>query len=82
MPANEMPANEMPANEEVLTTGTATKRLRIRQVRSTISTKPGHEESVRGLGLRRMHDVVERQDSPSLRGVLAKVGYLLKVEEV
>lgn len=59
-----------------------TKRLRIRQVRSTISTKPGHEESVRGLGLRRMHDVVERQDSPALRGVLAKVGYLLQVEEV
>ena len=59
-----------------------TKRLRIRQIRSTISTKPGHEESVRGLGLRRMHDVVERQDSPALRGVLAKVGYLLQVEEV
>ena len=59
-----------------------TKRLRIRQIRSTISTKPGHEESVRGLGLRRMHDVVERQDSPALRGVLAKVGYLLQVKEV
>jgi large subunit ribosomal protein L30 len=59
-----------------------TKRLRIRQIRSTISTKPGHEESVRGLGIRRMHDVVERQDSPALRGVLAKVGYLLQVEEV
>ncbi len=59
-----------------------TKRLRIRQIRSTISTKPGHEESVRGLGLRRLHDVVERQDSPALRGVLAKVGYLLEVEEV
>ena len=64
------------------TPGTETKRLRIRQIRSTISTKPGHEESVRGLGLRRMHDVVERQDSPALRGVLAKVGYLLQVEEV
>ena len=62
--------------------GTETKRLRIRQIRSTISTKPGHEESVRGLGLRRLHDVVERQDSPALRGVLAKVGYLLEVEEV
>lgn len=71
-------ANTAPAE----TQGTETKRLRIRQIRSTISTKPGHEESVRGLGLRRMHDVVERQDSPALRGVLAKVGYLLQVEEV
>ncbi len=70
------------ASADAETKNTETKRLRIRQIRSTISTKPGHEESVRGLGLRRMHDVVERQDSPALRGVLAKVGYLLQVEEV
>ncbi|HXU47286.1 MAG TPA: 50S ribosomal protein L30 [Thermoanaerobaculia bacterium] len=58
------------------------KTLRIRQIRSTISTKPGHAESVRGLGLRRIRDVVERPDDSAVRGVLAKVGYLLEVEEV
>lgn len=36
---------------------------------------------VRGLGLRRLHQTVEVQDTPSVRGMIAKVSYLLKVEE-
>ncbi len=58
------------------------KLLRICQVRSTIGTKPGHAETIRGLGLRGIRTEVEREDNPAIRGMLAKVGYLLKVSEV
>jgi large subunit ribosomal protein L30 len=57
------------------------KTLRIRQVRSAIGTKPGHAETLRGLGLRRIRDEVERPDTPAVRGMLAKVGYLLEIIE-
>jgi large subunit ribosomal protein L30 len=57
------------------------KTLRIRQVRSGIGTVKGHREVLRGLGLRRIRHVVERPDTPAVRGMIAKVGYLLEVEE-
>ena len=41
----------------------------------------GHQECVRGLGLRRMHQVVEVEDTPCVRGMINKVSYLLEVEE-
>ncbi len=59
----------------------AQKTIKIRQVRSTIGTRREHREVVKGLGLRRIRDVVERQDTPAVRGMVAKVGYLLEVEE-
>ncbi|MCB1007347.1 MAG: 50S ribosomal protein L30 [Acidobacteria bacterium] len=58
------------------------KTIRIRQVRSSIGTKPEHREVLRGLGLRRIRHVVERQDTPAVRGMIAKVEYLLEVSEV
>lgn len=57
------------------------KTLRIRQVKSTIGTKRGHREVVRGLGLRGIRKEVVRPDTPAVRGMVAKVGYLLEVEE-
>lgn len=57
------------------------KTLRIRQVRSGIGTKSGHREVLLGLGLRRIRHEVERPDTPAVRGMIAKVGYLLEVEE-
>lgn len=57
------------------------KTLRIRQVRSGIGTKSGHREVLRSLGLRRIRHEVERVDTPAVRGMIAKVGYLLEVEE-
>ncbi len=57
------------------------KTIRIRQVKSTIGTRREHREVVKGLGLRRIRDVVERPDTPAVRGMVAKVGYLLEVEE-
>jgi large subunit ribosomal protein L30 len=58
------------------------KTIRIRQVRSSIGTRPEHREILRGLGLRRIRHQVVREDSPAVRGMIAKVGYLLEVSEV
>jgi large subunit ribosomal protein L30 len=57
------------------------KTIRIRQVKSVIGTRREHREVVKSLGLRRIRDVVERPDTPAVRGMVAKVGYLLEVEE-
>jgi large subunit ribosomal protein L30 len=57
------------------------KMIRIRQVKSVIGTRREHREVVKGLGLRRIRDVVERPDTPAVRGMVAKVRYLVEVEE-
>lgn len=56
-------------------------RLRVTLVRSTNSTIGKHRETVRGLGLRRMHHTVEVEDTPAVRGMIRKVDYLVQVEE-
>ncbi len=56
-------------------------KIRIRQVRSAIGTQPGHREVLRGLGLRRIRHQVERENSPAVRGMVAKVAYLVEVIE-
>jgi large subunit ribosomal protein L30 len=55
--------------------------LRIRQVKSSIGTKPSHREVLRGLGLRRIRHTVEREDTAAVRGMIAKISYLLEVSE-
>lgn len=60
---------------------TSEKRIRIRQVRSAIGTRREHREVLKSLGLRRIRHEVERPDTPAVRGMLAKVGYLLEVIE-
>ncbi len=57
------------------------KTIRIRQVKSAIGTKPAHREVLRGLGLRRIRHEVEREDTPAVRGMIAKISYLLEVSE-
>jgi len=57
------------------------KKIRIRQVRSSIGTKSGHREVLRGLGLRRIRHEVVREDTPAVRGMVNKVRYLLEVQE-
>jgi large subunit ribosomal protein L30 len=56
-------------------------RLRITYVKSTIGYARDQGETVRALGLRRLNQVVEHEDSPSLRGMLRKVRHLVRVEE-
>ena len=57
------------------------KKIRIRQVRSSIGTKREHREVLRGLGLRRIRHEVVREDTPAVRGMVNKVSYLLEVRE-
>lgn len=57
------------------------KILRITLVKSPIGYSKRHKETVRALGLRRLHQTVEQVDSPSLRGMLYLVSHLVKVEE-
>jgi large subunit ribosomal protein L30 len=57
------------------------KTIKIRQVKSIIGTKREHREVIKGLGLRRIRDEVERPDTPAVRGMVRKVQYLLEVEE-
>ncbi len=57
------------------------KTIKIRQVRSRIGTRREHREILKSLGLRRIRHEVERPDTPSVRGMLAKIGYLLEVIE-
>lgn len=57
------------------------KKIRIRQVRSSIGTRREHREVLRGLGLRRIRHEVVREDSPAVRGMVNKVSYLLEVRE-
>jgi large subunit ribosomal protein L30 len=59
----------------------ASGRLKVTLLRSPIGRGVKHQACVRGLGLRRLHQTVEVQDTPSVRGMIAKVSYLLKVEE-
>ena len=57
-------------------------RVRVTLVRSVHGRLKRHQACVRGLGLRRMHQTVEVEDSPCTRGMINKVSYLLAVEEV
>ena len=59
----------------------ATKKVKVTSVRSVNGRLADHKACVQGLGLRRMHHTVEVQDTPSVRGMINKVNYLLKVEE-
>lgn len=60
---------------------TTAKKLRITLVKSPIGYSVKHKDTVRALGLRRMHATVEQVDSPALRGMLRKVNHLVKIEE-
>ncbi len=57
------------------------KRVRVRQVRSAISYDRRQRATLRGLGLRRMNQTVELEDTPAVRGMINKVIHLVVVEE-
>jgi large subunit ribosomal protein L30 len=58
-----------------------TKTIRIRQVRSEIGTPRKHRETLKSLGLRRIRHEVERQDTPGVRGAVAKIRHLVEILE-
>jgi large subunit ribosomal protein L30 len=55
--------------------------VRIKQIGSVIGCTDGQRATVRGLGLRRMNQVVERQDTPMVRGMIRKIPHLVAVVE-
>ncbi len=61
--------------------GQAAGTIRIKMIGSLIGCTDKQRASVRGLGLRRMHQVVERQDSPQVRGMVRAVPHLVSVVE-
>jgi len=54
--------------------------IKVTLVKSVIGRIESHKATVKGLGLRRIRHTVEVQDTPSIRGMINTVGYLLKVE--
>jgi large subunit ribosomal protein L30 len=56
-------------------------RIKIRQIGSVIGCTDKQRASVRGLGLRRMHQVVERVDTPEVRGMVNAVPHLVEIVE-
>jgi large subunit ribosomal protein L30 len=57
-------------------------RLKVTQVRSKIGGKHNQRETLRTLGLKRIGDVVVKEDRPEIRGMVATVAHLVTFEEV
>jgi len=57
------------------------KTIRVTLVRSPIGYTKDQKATAMALGLRRMHQTVEHQDNPALRGMIQKIIHLLQVEE-
>ena len=57
------------------------KKLRITLVRGLMGKKAEHRATARGLGLRWRSHTVEVNDTPQVRGMISKVGYMLRVTE-
>ena len=54
--------------------------VKVTLIKSVIGRLESHRATVKGLGLRRMHQTVELHDTPAIRGMINKINYLLKVE--
>ena len=57
------------------------KQINVTLVRSPNGSQHVHRECVRGLGLKRMNQTVTLEDTPSVRGMVNKINYLVRVEE-
>lgn len=59
----------------------AKKTIKVTQTKSSIGRLPKHRATLTGLGLRRINHTVELEDTPSVRGMINAVYYMVKVEE-
>ena len=57
-------------------------KLKITQTKSGIGYKQNQKDTLRSLGLKRMHDTVIKEDRPEIRGMVQTVTHLVTVEEV
>lgn len=58
-----------------------TKQIKIQWYRSSIAAPEKHKVIVRSLGLTKLNQVVERPDTPAIRGMVAKIPHLLRIVE-
>ena len=58
------------------------RKLRIRQIRSASGHTSDQERTVRALGIRRLYQTVEHDDTPQIRGMVFKIRHLVEVEEI
>ncbi len=56
------------------------KTLKVTLVKSPIACKQAHQQTVRGLGLRRVRQTVELEDTPAVRGMIQRINYLVRLE--
>ena len=56
-------------------------QIKVTQIKSGIGTKPNQRQTLRSLGLKRIHDSVVQEDRPEIRGMVATVPHLVTVEE-
>jgi len=56
------------------------KKVKVTLVKSPIACRAEHRQTVRGLGLRKLRQTVELEDTPAVRGMITQVGYLVRVE--
>lgn len=57
------------------------KTVRVTQVKSAIGREGSQRETLKGLGLNKLHRTRELEDTPSVRGMINKVSHLVRVEE-
>ena len=57
-------------------------RLRVKLIKSVHGRLTSHKACVYGLGLRRMHQTVEVEDTPAVRGMINKIRYMVEVREL
>ena len=55
------------------------KTVKVKLMKSVARTAGGHRDTVLGLGLRKINQVRELEDTPAVRGMISKVHYLIKV---
>jgi large subunit ribosomal protein L30 len=60
----------------------SSRKLKVTLTRSRIGLKPGHVRTLEALGLRRIRATVIHDDTPVIRGMIARVPYALRVERV
>jgi large subunit ribosomal protein L30 len=57
-------------------------KLKIQQIRSAVGRIEKQRGTVRALGITRLYQTVEHEDTPQIRGMIQKIKHLIKVEEV
>ena len=69
------------AHQKMFRTMTKEKQtVKVTLLKSPIGTLPRHKLCLRGLGLRRVHQSVEVEDTPAIRGMIGKISYMLAVD--